>query len=55
MSTSDSDPGVPENTEISGAWIVLFLLLVFGLGAAAILFSGGTLIAGSQLVVPGAF
>ncbi|WP_254832253.1 hypothetical protein [Haloglomus salinum] len=52
---STSDPGVPENTEISTAWVVIFLLLVLGLGAAAILFTGGTLLAGGQLVVPGAF
>jgi hypothetical protein len=52
---STSDPGVPENTDISAAWIVIFLLLVLGLGAAAILFSGGTLLAGGQLVAPRAF
>lgn len=51
---SASDPGVPENTDISTTWIVLFLLLVLGLGAAGIFFAGGTLIAG-QTPVPGLF
>ena len=51
---SASDPGTPENTEIRMTWIVVFLLLVLGLGAAAILFSGGDLVAG-QLLAPGAF
>ena len=51
---SASDPGTPENTEIPMTWIIVFLLLVFGLGAAAILFSGGYLVAG-QLLAPDAF
>lgn len=55
MSTSDSDPGVPENTDVSATWIVVFLLLVLGLGAAAIFFAGGSLIAEGQILLPGAF
>jgi hypothetical protein len=52
---STSDPGVPENTDISTTWIVIFLLLVLGLGAAGIFFAGGTLIADGTIVVPGFF
>jgi hypothetical protein len=52
---STSDPGTPENTDISAAWIVIFLLLVFGLGAAAILFTGGSLLAGGTVLAPGLF
>jgi hypothetical protein len=52
---STSDPGTPENTEIRTTWIVMFLLLVLGLGAAGILFAGGDIIGAGQLVAPGAF
>lgn len=51
---SASDPGTPENTEIRTSWIVMFLLLVLGLGAAGILFAGGDLLGAGHLVVPGA-
>lgn len=44
----------PENTEVPLSWILIFLLMALGMGAAAIFFSGGTLLAGS-IAVPAAF
>jgi hypothetical protein len=44
-----------ENTEVRLSWILLFLLMALGMGAAAIFFSGGTLLAGGVVGVPFVF
>ncbi|WP_255195036.1 hypothetical protein [Halorarius litoreus] len=44
MSDAETDPSVRLS------WIVIFLLLTLGLGAAAVLAVGGQLIAGSLLL-----
>lgn len=47
MSNTETDPSVPLS------WIVIFLLLVLGLGAAVIVAVGGSLIAGGPgLITP---
>jgi hypothetical protein len=48
MSQAEPDSTLPTT------WIVMFLLLVLGLGASAILFVGGDLVVGS-IVAPVAF
>jgi hypothetical protein len=50
-----AEPGIPESTDIGTGWIVIFLLLVLGVAAGAILFIGGDLVAGSTLLHPSAF
>ncbi|WP_199710243.1 hypothetical protein [Halosegnis longus] len=44
----------PDNvdTSIPLSWIVIFLLLALGLGAAAVQFAGGTLINSGGFVLP---
>ena len=42
----------PDST-LPASWILMFLLLVLGLGAAAVLFVGGDLLVGT-LAVPAA-
>jgi hypothetical protein len=48
MSQAEPDPTLPAS------WILMFLLLVLGLGAAAILFVGGDILAGT-LAAPFAY
>lgn len=44
MTAAEPDPTLPT------AWIIMFLLLVLGLGAAAVLFVGGEIIVGMTAV-----
>lgn len=41
-----------DDSSVSFWWILLFALLALGVGAAAILFVGGQLIAASGFVLP---
>lgn len=43
----------PDSSEVSSFWILLFLLLALGAGAAAVLFTGGSLLAGGFVGFPG--
>lgn len=44
----------PDST-LPASWILMFLLLTLGLGAAAILFVGGDLLAGGFVQAPFVF
>jgi len=46
MADAEPDPSIPRS------WIVLFLLLALGLGAAAVVFVGGSLTGTGVLVPP---
>lgn len=49
-----AEPGTPDSTDIGAGWILLFLLLVLGLAAGAVLFVGGDLVAGWAVTAPDA-
>jgi hypothetical protein len=51
MSQAEAEP----DPTLPAAWIVMFLLLVLGLGAAAVLFVGGDLIVGGFVQAPFVF